>query len=461
MKIIKILIVILVIYFMKNFIISRIPLRGIVEGFYGNPWTFEDRVDLLKFSREYKLNAYIYAPKDDPYHREKWREPYPDIKIQEFKKLIKIAKFNKVRFIFAVSPGLDLSYNGEKGNEDFNFLMAKLDSIYKVGCKDFAIFFDDIKEDLDSGKNQAYFLNKVQEALKIKYSNINPLITVPTEYYLKSMIDDEGNIKQYTKNFTSILNKDIIVLYTGDKVVPDGIPEESFKKALEIYKRDLGIWWNYPVNDFLRAKLALGPIEKLPTSNITSIFFNPMEQFQLSKIALATGAEYSYSPQKYDANISWDRVLKYQFKKIAPAMKVFASHSRHMENSWASIGPSDGPEFYEEAHQVVINANSSKKVDFSKLNKLINEMENSANILLKYLPPKILAECKLQIEQFKRIIKADRVAIKSLQDKKFVYELISMKHNISLYENEAIISEKSALKFIDEVIDLLNGQNNE
>ena len=181
----------------------RIPLRGIVEGFYGTPWTFEDRADLIKFCGEKKLNSYIYAPKDDPYHRNKWREQYPKDKIQELKNLIRLANEYKVKFIFAVSPGLDLNFIGEKANKDFDSLMTKLNSIYNIGCRDFAVFFDDIKAGKDSGKNQANFLNKLQETLNSKYSDINRLITVPTDYTLYSMIDKEGNIRQYTKDFSS------------------------------------------------------------------------------------------------------------------------------------------------------------------------------------------------------------------------------------------------------------------
>ena len=440
--------------FLVLFFFSPIPLRGIVEGFYGTPWTFENRVDLIKFCRNHNLNSYIYAPKNDPYHRDKWRVPYPDEKIQEFKNLILLANINKVRFIFAVSPGLDLNFIGEKANEDFNILLTKIDSLYKIGCKEFAIFFDDIIADINSGKNHAKFLNKLQKALNVKYSDINPIITIPTEFYTNSMIDKDGNIKQYTEDFSHILNKKIIVLYTGDRVVSDGIPLESFKKTLNIYKKDLGIWWNYPVNDYLKNKLALGPIEKLPTSNIKSIFFNPMRQIQLSKIAIATGAKYSLSPKTYNANNSWNKAIEEQFKELAPAMKIFAIHSRHFENSWAFIGPDDGPEFYAETHQVILDTKSKKKVDFSKLLSLINKMEKSANILLQYLPIEILAECKLQLEQFKRIINADKIAVKSLQNLKLDNELKSLRSEIFKHENEALISEKSAVKFIDEVLNL-------
>ena len=67
--------IILLICIHLNLSSTPISLRGIVEGFYGTPWNFDIRADLLNFCGEYNLNAYIYAPKDDPYHRDKWREP--------------------------------------------------------------------------------------------------------------------------------------------------------------------------------------------------------------------------------------------------------------------------------------------------------------------------------------------------------------------------------------------------
>ena len=268
------------------------------------------------------------------------------------------------------------------------------------------------------------------------------------------MIDSEGNIRKYTEDFVNILNEDINVLYTGDGVVCDGISEDSYKKAIEIYKRNLGIWWNYPVNDFLNTKLALGPIEKLPTSNIKSIFFNPMEEVQLSKIALATGAEYSYSPEIYNSDNSWNKVIDEQFGEIAQAMKVFAMHSRHMENSWAYVGPPDGPEFSQMTLEAIELSKKKKCVNYFPLLELIDKMENSADILLENLPSNILAECKLQLEQFKRISKADRIAVKCLQDKYLYPELKTLRNEISEHEKEAIISEKSALKFIEDIINI-------
>ena len=464
-------IIFLLMLFSSTSFAAPIPLRGIIEGFYGTQWTFENRADLMNFCRQHNLNAYIYAPKDDPYHREKWREPYPVEKIVEMEKLVTLAKNNGVRFIFAISPGLDLNYKGKKADDDFKLLLRKIDSMYNIGVRNFAIFFDDLKDDKgnhhEDGKKQAEFLNKLQDKLGERFKDVENLITVPTEYYRLDMVNGRGKVNDYTKDFAANLSKNIIILYTGDGVVCDGITEENFQAACKIFNRDLGIWWNYPVNDYpmtpngnRNAKLALGAIEKLPASNVQAVFFNPMSQYNLSKIALATGAEYANAPQIYDAETSWNKIIDAQFGRVANAMKIFASHSRHMENSWANCGAEDSPEFEAAAHLAISYARAERNIpNATDFLKTINEMEKAADILLESLTPQYLAECKPQLEQFKRIAQADKLALKSLQNKNLDPQLKILREEISKNEPNAILSEKVALKFIDDAISLLDNKN--
>ena len=464
-KILRILILTMLMTISMTTFAEPIPLRGVIEGFYGNPWKFSDRAELMTFCRQHNLNAYIYAPKDDPYHRDKWREPYPAEKISELKKLVETAKTNGVRFIFAVSPGQDLNYKGKKGTADFNLIMQKLESIYQLGVRDFAIFFDDLKDSKgnhhEDGKDQAELINQVQAELRKNHKDIGQILTVPTEYFLQDMEKRPGKINSYTKDFAENLDKKIVVLYTGDGVVCDGISEESLAEVNSIFDRQIGIWWNYPVNDYpltadgkRSAKLALGAIEKLPTKNIQAIFFNPMNQPLLSRIALATGADYANNPANYDAEKSWDKAVKNQFGELANEMKIFAEHSRHMENSWAKVGAADGSHFNTLAYLVLYNFKAGKNIDFAPIEKEIDSMENAANILLNRLPDKILAECKPQLEQFKRIAQADRLAVQCLKTKRLNSELKTLREEIKFYEATAILSEQSAVKFIDDVINL-------
>ena len=446
-----------------------IPLRGVVEGFYGTPWTFDDRADIINFCRQNNLNSYIYAPKDDPYHREKWRKPYPAEKLAEMKNLVAFAKKNNVRFIFAVSPGLDLNYKGDKGEEDFRLLIKKLDAMYQIGVRDFAIFFDDLKDDKgrhhEDGKLQAEFLNRVQKNLRGRYKDVAPLIMVPTEYFYDDMVKGD-KLKPYTKDLAENLDSRIVVLYTGRGVVCDGITDKELAEVNKIFGREVGIWWNYPVNDYpltpdgnRNVKLALGAIEKLPTANMIAIFFNPMGQVQLSKITLATGAIYANNPATYDDNKAWDKVLNEQFGSLAPYMKIFAEHSRHMENSWAKVGAPDAIEFATTASNLLYDYSKKSFVDFAPLERKISEMDRAADILLKNLPQKYLAECKPQLEQFKRIANADKVAIECLKAGKLDPKLEILREEIAANEKQAVLSEDAARKFIDDVIKLLDEPN--
>lgn len=464
-----ILLTLVTIFFGSTAQATPIPLRGVVEGFYGTPWTFDDRADIIDFCRKNNLNAYIYAPKDDPYHRDKWRKPYPADKFDELTRLVALAKKNNVRFIFAVSPGLDLKYKGAAGDADFNTMMRKLESMYQIGVRDFAIFFDDLKDDKgrhhEKGKDQAEFLNRVQKTLRENHKDVAPLITVPTEYFYEDMING-NNVKPYTRDLAENLDPKIIVLFSGRGVVCDGITNKEISAVNKIFGREIGVWWNYPVNDYSltpdgnrNVKLALGPIEKLPSANMTAIFFNPMEQVQMSKIALATGAIYANNPAAYNDEYAWSKVVDEQFGTLAPAMKIFAEHSRHMENSWAKVGPPDAPEFATAAYLIMHDKGKDTAAEFSLLEQMIDNMDRAADMLLKHLPEKFLAECKPQIEQFKRTAHADRIALQSLKAGKLDPQLKILREEITANEKQAIISEQAARKFIDDVINFFDAQD--
>ena len=428
-----------------------IPLRGVVEGFYGTPWSQADRLSMLQFCHDHKLNAYIYAPKDDAYHRAKWREMYPADKMAELKALIDESKKQQVKFIFAVSPGLDIHFAGQEAEQDKQAMQAKLTAMYDMGVRDFAIFFDDIKN--KDGKGQAEFLNWVNANFIAQHADINPLIAVPTEYFRQDM-ESEGQIKKYTKEFSSTLDKDILVLYTGEKVVPDGLRDIDYVRANKLYGRQLGIWWNYPVSDYLEAKLALGPVEKLPAlSEIPAIFYNPMKHAELSKISLATGAEYALNPGKYNAEKAWHKAIKAQYGSLAADMEAFADQSQHMVVSWAVIGPEDGAALRRQMDAYWQNPNdeSRKKLlaDLSKLDQSIVKLQAK-------LPQNILKECQPQLEQLQRIVRADMLGLQVLAGEKTKADFDRAFAEVKAHEKEALISEKAAWAFMDELLQHIN-----
>ena len=303
---------------------SPIAMRGIVEGFYGTEWTKAERLDMFDFMVDKELNTYIYAPKDDPYHRSKWREPYPADKSEELAELAAAARAKNLHFIYAISPGLDL---GDDIKIEALEVVKKFHDLEKIGITEFAIFLDDIKE--KDARKHADLINLVSYV----YPN---LVVVPTEYFLLQM-------KGYTREFAAAINADSLVLYTGKSVCPDGLTEEDILDFQAIYPRSrIGIWWNYPVNDYQPTKLALGAVDKMPKAvhRIEAFLMNPMSRAELSKIALSTGADFALDPAAYDQEKSLTEAIDRLYAKygVAKEMQRFARSRTRLKNSWAMIG---------------------------------------------------------------------------------------------------------------------------
>jgi protein O-GlcNAcase/histone acetyltransferase len=118
-------------------------LSGVIEGFYGKPWTQAERFALFDWMVAWRLNTYLYAPKDDLKHRAIWREPYSASEEAILKQVILACAQRNLRFIYALSPGLDIRYSSDS---DLERLRARFEQMLTLGCRDFALLFDDIPD---------------------------------------------------------------------------------------------------------------------------------------------------------------------------------------------------------------------------------------------------------------------------------------------------------------------------
>ena len=156
-----------------------VAYRGTVEGFYGDPWSHTDRIEQLRFYGKMKMNTYIYGPKDDPSHSSpNWRKPYPEKEAAQIKDLVKEAAANKVDFVWAIHPGLDIKWT----DEDRMNVLNKFGMMYDLGVRSFAVFFDDISGEGAKADKQADLLNFLQKEFIEKKEGVSPLIMCPTEY---------------------------------------------------------------------------------------------------------------------------------------------------------------------------------------------------------------------------------------------------------------------------------------
>ena len=120
-------------------------IRGVIEGFYGKPWAHEDRLWLLERMGRWGMNSYMYAPKDDPLHLARWREPYPEAQLAEFRALVTAGERSGVGVGFAVSPGRSIEYSDR---QERAALVAKLGAFHALGARVLALGVDDVPSNL-------------------------------------------------------------------------------------------------------------------------------------------------------------------------------------------------------------------------------------------------------------------------------------------------------------------------
>src|SRR5688500_10096251 len=113
--------------------------RGIVEGFFGPPWSMAQRKALFEFGTARGMNTYLYAPKDDPYHRKLWRLPYPRKEWQQLLRLIRQAHRNNIDFVYGFHPGEGLCFSDTAPIDN---LLHKAGRFYQAGVRTFAVLFD-------------------------------------------------------------------------------------------------------------------------------------------------------------------------------------------------------------------------------------------------------------------------------------------------------------------------------
>lgn len=275
----------------------RNPLRGVIEGFYGKAYTHEFRKELFSFMGENKMNAYIYAPKDDAKHRALWRELYSGDELETMRDLVASARQNYVKFIYAISPGGDIDLGGGYA-ADFDKLMVKCQQMYDLGVRDFAIFLDDIES--RDAVGHAKLLTDFQTKFVETHEGVSDLVAITAEY-------TDSFLTEYTDTIGPLIHEDVELMWTGPGVSPEKIAKPHLNKIIRKYGREVFIWWNYPVNDILVNNLYMGPCEGLMANlheSITGLVANPMNQGYASMVPLFTTADYLWNPETYDPDAS-------------------------------------------------------------------------------------------------------------------------------------------------------------
>lgn len=369
-----------------------LPVRGVVEGFYGTPWSHEVRMSLIDFYGTYKMNTYIYGPKDDPYHSSPdWRKPYPPEEAANIRELVDACRRNRVEFVWAIHPGQDIRWD----EEDYQNLVRKFEDMYGLGVRAFAIFFDDISGKGADPMEQVGLLNRLMAEFVDVKGDVAPLIICPTDYNRSwANPTPEGSLSVYGRE----LHPDVKVFWTGDAVCSDVTPSTLEWVGSRI-KRPALLWWNFPVTDYVRHIVMQGPSygldATLTDNNLCGLVSNPMEHGEASKLALYGVADYTWNVQDYNALDNWERGLVAMVPDASDAYRTFAIHSCDTETGYRRA------ESWETKTFTIDNYTESEfnalKEEFGKIATVPERMQQGCanKALLKELEPWLVEFGKL------------------------------------------------------------------
>ncbi len=303
-----------------------LPYRGVVEGYYGTPWTLEERMNQIEFYGRNKINTYIWAPKDDPYHHgEQAHVPYPAKMAAQISELCKHAEKHHVKFVWAIHPANSVDWDKGEGKPDMDRLVKKLELMYDLGVRHFGVFVDDSEGEIKKAHRQARLCTYLTENFIDKKHGLDPLIMCPSGY--SRLWTPEPWLKELGEK----LPPSVPVMWTGDYVASE-IHLEGQQWVSRALGRPTFIWWNWPCSDYNRSQLALGRTYSLSQDPqmkqlLSGFVANPMEWPEASKLGLFGVGDYAWNIEQFNSAANWRAGVKRLFPSNPIAMQLFAEHN--------------------------------------------------------------------------------------------------------------------------------------
>ena len=309
--------------------------RGFIEGYYGNPWSLEDRCKLMEWGGYYKLNSYFYAPKDDPKHNASWRELYTQEELDTLiKPLADAGNASKCRFVYALHPFMynAVSFSSEERYQaDLAVVQAKFEQVISAGVRQIAILADDAAN--VGSSNYIKFLNDMTAWLakmQKEYPDLKQTLPFCTQEYMGNGL---GYYAQFPEN--------VQIVMTGGRVW--GEVSNNFTST---FTNNVGrgpyMWINWPCSDNSKNHLIMGGYSTflhpgVDASKIQGIVLNPMQQSEPSKVAIFGNAAYSWNiwETAEEADLAWENSFKYVDNNCAietESSSALRELSRHMIN---------------------------------------------------------------------------------------------------------------------------------
>lgn len=307
--------------------------RGFIEGYYGIPWTSEERKGLMRFGSKFKSNIYIYAPKDDAYHSSCWRDLYAENDLEILKEQIEVGRETKTKLAWALHPFMSNKITADNYDASLQIVEKKFNQLYEAGVRQFVISADDVEVTgglLEDGSLHNKLLNDVATFLKAK-NDCNDLVFVPSAYCYQAEQRLKVDLNKYYASLMKDLDDSIHIMWTGDDVC-SSMESGRFTEFTNLTNKKPLFWLNWPVNDYSTDHLLMGKGEVLninytdDTVPFEGMVTNPMQQAEPSKLSIFAICDYTWNPNKFNVDKSYNDSFKYVEEKEYESLKAISSH---------------------------------------------------------------------------------------------------------------------------------------
>lgn len=298
--------------------------RGVIEGFYGRPWSHAQRLDLLERQAAWGMNVYVYGPKDDVKIRAAWREPYDADEIGALTALAGAAEANGVALHYAIAPGLDIRFASA---DDRRALHRKVDQVLARGARGVSLLFDDIPAglaaaDAASFASFAHAQADVANRLADHVGADVALLFCPTEYcdrFARPSVDESP----YLHALGEELDPRVDVYWTGPEIVSETVPIDATARIARILRRPPVLWDNLHANDYEGRRLYLGPYAGRPPelrNDLRGVITNPNIEYEANFVPLHTTGAWLKGGDDATAELA---------RAIDAWLPRFATHAGH------------------------------------------------------------------------------------------------------------------------------------
>lgn len=286
------------------------PPLGIIEGFFGRPWSWAERASAVRFLRPHGYTFYHYAPKADPWLRRRWQEPHPPAEMEALAGFRDVCRAENVRFGIGLTPFELHLHPGRSWQEA---LAAKLAQLAVLKPDDLAILFDDMRGDVpDLAERQAAIIHFAAER-----GVAERIFSCPSYYSDDPILDVAFGARPsfYLEQLGRRLDPAIHLFWTGPEVCAREFTPGHLARVAGQMGRKPVLWDNYPVNDGSRMSqhLHLRAFAGRPAAispHIAGHAINPASQPLLSRVPLLTLAESYAKGETYDYLAAFDRAAR-------------------------------------------------------------------------------------------------------------------------------------------------------